>query len=83
MKQSILTQGDLVKYMGMNPDMGRHGFASGSLYEVKARPDGALFVQSSIGIQVDVVTAKGELTDVADSVSKHACPLVLPRGLNG
>lgn len=81
MRQSILNAGDLVKYMGMNADLGRLGFASNGLYEVKARPDGALYMQSSIGMQVDLVDKQGELTEFTDSVSKHACPLVLPRGI--
>lgn len=80
MTNLILKHGDLVKYQGMSPDLGRHGFATGSLYEVKARPNGALYVQSSIGIQVDLVDSKGQLTDYADYMAKHSCPVVLPRG---
>lgn len=81
MENLILKHGDLVKYLGMSPDLGRHWFAPGSLYMVATRPNGALYMQSSIGIQVDLVTPQGQLTDYADYIAKHACPVVLPKGI--
>lgn len=81
-QNNTLKAGDLVRYMGMNPDMGRHGFASGQIYMVSKRDDGSLYMQNGHGVQLTLVDSNGQLTDYCDSVSKHACPVVLPQGLN-
>jgi hypothetical protein len=81
MKNLILKQGDSVRYMGMSPDIGRAGFGTGYIGEVKARPDGSLYVQNGHGVQLTLVDTSGTLTDHADYFSKVK-GLVLPLGQN-
>lgn len=81
MKNLILKQGDSVRYMGMNPDIGRAGFGTGFIGEVKTMPNGALYVQNGHGVQLTLVNPDGTLTDHSESFSKVK-GLVLPQGQN-
>lgn len=81
MKQSqentLLKAGDLVKCLISDHQL---GFVKGQLYEVTASDKG-LGIKSSQGVRVLLVDDKGNLLEASHNVTKHQCPIVLPRGV--
>ncbi len=82
MKNRVLKSGDLVKYIKSDWDLDLYGFELGRIYEVKAldQNENDLLVFNGEYI-ITLVDSNGILTDHADSFAKHACPVILPRGL--
>lgn len=77
MSQSIIAAGDLVRYHIRDADLDALGFIVGAYYEVKSG-DGILYVNHN---ETDVyLEFNGDLTDRADSFTKHRCPVTLPLG---
>lgn len=77
MKQSILSQNDLVRYHVRNEALDKLGFVIGQYYLVNGQLD-FLNVKTDLG-HVYLTDGQG-LTDYADYFSKHRCPVTLPLG---
>ena len=81
MGQSILNQGDLVRYHIRNETLDSIGFVLGQFYEV-AGQDSHLNVKTGVNDNfIYLVDGVNQLTEYADYFAKHRCPIVLPLGL--
>lgn len=77
--QTILKQGDLVRYHIENNDLTDLGFVIGRYYEVLWSADSKLVIQSETN-HIAHLVYEGELTDHADHFTLHRCPVTLPLG---
>lgn len=74
--------GDLVRYHIENSAITNMGFVLGQFYMVYVSEYDCLAVRAKCGISVNLVRPDGNLAIGADYFAKHACPVVLPQGLN-
>lgn len=81
MENLILKHGDFVKAL-TDVETSSGQLQRGQVYLVETLIDGGLGVSVLTGL-VELVRPNGTLTDACLDVSKHRCPVTLPRGAKG
>jgi hypothetical protein len=80
MENLILRRGDFVKALcDVETETGT--LQRGQVYLVETLLDGGLGVSVLSGL-IELVRPNGTLTDACLDVTKHQCPVTLPRGAN-
>lgn len=78
MENKILKRGDFVKALcDVDTDTGK--LQAGHVYLVEPLIDGGLGVSTLTGL-IELVRPNGTLTDACLDVTKHKCPVSLPKG---
>ncbi len=80
-QNKTLKPNDLVRYLGGNADLDLYGFVQGQFYLVRTNAESLeLNVKANEMHHVDLTDDNG-FNDYALHFAKHACPIVLPRGV--
>lgn len=80
MKQSILSQNDLVRYHIRDSSLDILGYVLGQFYMVKTDEAWRLYADSGKAQGRVSLAVDGVLTEWADHFTKHRCPVTLPLG---
>lgn len=81
---TVLKQGDLVKYHIEKTELTDLGFKLGQFYEVvKGLDTDSLDLRVPFNVNIDLIglyNSKQGFSDYADHFTKHVCPVILTKG---